>query len=71
MSKALSKGEIMGYEIKRTCYTLTYVLYGDDTLIFGCTTMRKVCGIKKILDEYSMASGQALRASLLASSGGT
>jgi hypothetical protein len=55
-------GCIKGLQISRNCSAIHHLLFVDDLLIFGKTTIFEASSIKTCLDKYCCWSGQSINA---------
>ncbi|BFG34804.1 hypothetical protein CerSpe_210780 [Prunus speciosa] len=57
---AVSRGCLHGVRTCRSGPTISHLLFADDSLLFICATTQNYSVLKKIVDDYCMASGQEL-----------
>ena len=59
--KSAEENEIIkGFKIKRSCPSLTHVLFADVTLLFGEATIEEARAFKSILSQFERASRQVI-----------
>jgi hypothetical protein len=63
MFKEERNGSLHGPQIARNCSPIHHLLFANDLLIFGKTTISVAASIKSCLDKYCRWSGQMINAS--------
>ena len=60
ISEAHLRGTVSGFKSSRFGPIITHLFFADDSLLFSEATSGNCVAIRKILDDYARASGQAI-----------